>query len=331
MTLKECYRILGVETSTSLEEIKHAYRRRAFELHPDLNPHLSDAGHQFQLLNEAYVILSRLAAVREAREERLRSESEKRHGEGASNQEAKAAENKHATTAASGSTKAEAESEGAQKTSRAAESKRPDAKQEEAGTRETPPRPGADEASASPDPKQAASEEQGTSRPSKENLYTEQQEVLRDILNDPFARRVFEDIYSEIRKKGKPGPKTVSKPASPKPMPSRPSKGLGDLLHHNWGLPKSPIDFSQGMGGAVKNWLRSQIDEEQTFHLPAARLFPGARIRLQIRRGLSDSLTTVEVTLPPDFAVGKPIRLKGMGKKVGRWQGDLYLRLMAGN
>lgn len=50
-------------------------------------------------------------------------------------------------------------------------------------------------------------------------------------------------------------------------------------------------------------------------------------MRLQIRRGLSGELHTVEITLPPDFAVGKPVRLRGLGKRVGPWQGDLYLTL----
>ena len=54
---------------------------------------------------------------------------------------------------------------------------------------------------------------------------------------------------------------------------------------------------------------------------------PGRRVRLQIRRGLSGELHTVEITLPPDFAVGKPVRLRGLGKRVGPWQGDLYLTL----
>ena len=71
--------------------------------------------------------------------------------------------------------------------------------------------------------------------------------------------------------------------------------------------------------------MRSQIDEEQELFFPAANLFPGARIRLQIRHGFSGELRTVDITLPQDFAPGKPIRLKGMGKKLGRWQGDLYL------
>ena len=53
----------------------------------------------------------------------------------------------------------------------------------------------------------------------------------------------------------------------------------------------------------------------------------GRRVRLQIRRGLSGELHTVEITLPLDFAVGKPVRLRGLGKRVGPWQGDLYLTL----
>jgi molecular chaperone DnaJ len=75
--------------------------------------------------------------------------------------------------------------------------------------------------------------------------------------------------------------------------------------------------------------MRRQIDEEQTFHLPPSMLRPGARIRLQIRRGIGDEVSTVEIKLPKDYAAGKPVRLKGMGKRIGRWQGDLYLTLVA--
>ena len=33
------------------------------------------------------------------------------------------------------------------------------------------------------------------------------------------------------------------------------------------------------------------------------------------------------MTLPADFTPGKPVRLKGLGKRVGPWQGDLYLTI----
>lgn len=79
--------------------------------------------------------------------------------------------------------------------------------------------------------------------------------------------------------------------------------------------------------GHQRAGMRSQIDEEQELFFPASNLFPGAHIRLQIRQGLSHTPKTIEVTLPPDFSIGKPIRLRGMGKKIGHWQGDLYLTL----
>ncbi len=332
MTLKECCRILGVDSSTGLEDVKHAYRRRAFELHPDLNPHLGDAGRQFQLLNEAYVILSRLIAAREARDARLRGEGGEKRADRASEAAAEQAEGR-AERDESGSS---AQGDGKESGGKASERETERTEQEAPGSTS---QPGSDDGAA---PGPNAAERPGARKASPQaggdNLYTEQQEVLRDILNDPFARRVFEDIYSEIRKKGtsasRPSPGIKGKPASEpirgRKAPVGTGKRAGDSPDSERIFRKSGIDFSQGMGGIVKGWLRSQIDEEQTFHLPAARLFPGARIRLQIRRGLSDSLTTVEVTLPPDFMVGKPIRLKGMGRKVGRWQGDLYLRLVAG-
>ena len=94
-----------------------------------------------------------------------------------------------------------------------------------------------------------------------------------------------------------------------------------------WSDKKPGFSLRKGVAGAVKGWLRQQIDEEQIFTLPASNLVPGRRIRLRIRRGFSNDLVTVEITLPPDFVPGKPVRLRGLGKRVGPWQGDLYLKL----
>ena len=58
ISLKECYDILKLKKDADTADLKRAYRRRAFELHPDLNPGNPDASREFQLLNEAYVALS---------------------------------------------------------------------------------------------------------------------------------------------------------------------------------------------------------------------------------------------------------------------------------
>jgi hypothetical protein len=55
---KRYYRILGLTSSSSSEEIKRAYRRLAKELHPDLHPNDSAATTKLQALNEAYEVLS---------------------------------------------------------------------------------------------------------------------------------------------------------------------------------------------------------------------------------------------------------------------------------
>ncbi|KAF2394332.1 J domain-containing protein [Pseudomonas frederiksbergensis] len=59
--LKGYYAILGLTPGSGDEHIKAAYRRRAMHLHPDRNPQ-SDTTQQFQLLNEAYAVLSNPAS-----------------------------------------------------------------------------------------------------------------------------------------------------------------------------------------------------------------------------------------------------------------------------
>lgn len=54
---KDLYEILGVTKDASDSEIKKAFRRRARELHPDVNK-AADAEDQFKELNEAYDVLS---------------------------------------------------------------------------------------------------------------------------------------------------------------------------------------------------------------------------------------------------------------------------------
>ena len=54
---KDLYAILGVSKDATDAEIKKAFRRKARELHPDVNK-APDAEDRFKELNEAYDVLS---------------------------------------------------------------------------------------------------------------------------------------------------------------------------------------------------------------------------------------------------------------------------------
>ena len=282
LSLQQCYEALGLERDADLAALKRAYRRRAFELHPDLHPGNPHAGWKFQVVNEAYVILTRILQLKQ----KDPAASEKTPG-GAANAEAE-------------------QQTQAQESPSDAQPARP-ASGGEAGRQDEERR-------------QGESQEQRTRR-AAQTAYDKEEDVLRDLLNDPFARRVFEDIYAQVQDAQTP---------PPSPQPHNNEKNTPQTnTEAEWGKEHVSLDFSQGIGKAVKNWMRKQIDEEQTFLLPPSVLKPGARIRLQIRRGIGDELSTVEIKLPHDYVAGKPVRLKGMGKRIGRWQGDLYLTLVA--
>lgn len=56
MTLKEYYDILGIPEKSSLDEIKKAYRKKAYLYHPDIN-HSPEAKDLFITATEAYEFL----------------------------------------------------------------------------------------------------------------------------------------------------------------------------------------------------------------------------------------------------------------------------------
>lgn len=256
MDAARAYTLLGLARGASLDAVKSAYRKRAFALHPDLNPDNPRAAKEFQALNEAYVFLKRQLE---------------------------------------GGPKAESESPGA--TGGAA----PGAGERQTRAKARPSGPGTYTRKAKTAP--------GTPPPG---------DVLGDILKDPFARQVFEDIYSQIKRTGsaKPGAVTVKKPPKKR------------KLKLEWGDSSLNVDLTQGVWQGIKNLAKRQMDDEQTMHLPAAKLRPGAKLKLTVSHGLSGESKAVEVVLPSDYVVGRPVRLKGLGRKIGPFVGDLYLRLL---
>ncbi len=255
MTRKECFAILELKESASLSDIKRAYRKLAFALHPDLNPHVANAAKKFQRLNEAYVQLSQ-------QPQPTRAQSSAKNPDDNSQHTAKARE----------------------------------------------------EAKKAYSKAKSEFSEKETAHTAEQNSKRRKEDILKDILADPFARRVFQDIYSHVKNEEVTG-KKVKQP--PKEQESAASAASPDSHSHT----------NNGMFNKVSAWMRRQIDEDQVIRLPKNSLTPGARIRLEIRHGLSGKTQTIELTLPPNFNPNKAIRLKGMGKRLGSWKGDLFVRI----
>ncbi|QLA19655.1 DnaJ domain-containing protein [Desulfolutivibrio sulfoxidireducens] len=259
MRIEEGYRILGLSPQAEMEEIKSAYRKLAFALHPDLNPGDPASKRRFQKLNEAYLL------VKHARQEK---EEAPPGPPGAASQ----------------------------------------------GQRFDPgPGPGAAPPGYGQQRGREAYRKAAKTAGPQAGFYFRREEVLQDLLKDPFARQVFQDIYRQVRSAGRGAPQA----------------GKRELAFH-WGESRISLDLTKGLWGNIKSWLLRQLDDEQTVHVPVTSLMPGTRIRVGIRHGIfNPTPVTIEVTLPGDYAPGRPVRLRGMGRRFGPWRGDLYLRLAA--
>ncbi|MEM9136223.1 MAG: DnaJ domain-containing protein [Cyanobacteria bacterium P01_F01_bin.42] len=60
MDIADCYRVLGLTTTASAQEIKSSYRRLARQWHPDVNPDNQHAHDMFIRVTEAYKVLLRI-------------------------------------------------------------------------------------------------------------------------------------------------------------------------------------------------------------------------------------------------------------------------------
>ena len=55
---QDYYNVLGITLSADIEEINRAYRKLAFQYHPDKNQNDPEANKKMQEINEAYTILA---------------------------------------------------------------------------------------------------------------------------------------------------------------------------------------------------------------------------------------------------------------------------------
>ena len=58
MDAKDYYQILGIQKTADQKQIKEAYRKLAFQYHPDSNPHDNSVAEKMKDINEAYAVLS---------------------------------------------------------------------------------------------------------------------------------------------------------------------------------------------------------------------------------------------------------------------------------
>ena len=75
------YRILGVDSLSTMEEIKTAYRALAMKYHPDRNPNDKAAEDKFKEIQKAYEVLEERKLLFTPKINALRSKAKKQEDE----------------------------------------------------------------------------------------------------------------------------------------------------------------------------------------------------------------------------------------------------------
>lgn len=147
-------------------------------------------------------------------------------------------------------------------------------------------------------------------RETRKKSYVREEEVLKNILNDPFARQVFEDIFREVKRKS--------------------TYNSSRHLSQKVPIKTRKTTFKQGLNRFrlknIKDWFLSQLDHEHIIYLDKNRVVPGAKLKFQLKQ-FKKKPTLIITTIPENYEPGKAIRLKGLGRRIGPIKGDLYIRI----
>lgn len=412
LTLKEAYLLLEVTKDANIDEVKQAYRKRAFALHPDLHPDNAHAAEEFQRVNEAYVTViayldneakkqSAKAQFFNAEQERKKQfEEQRRRAEQKRAEERKRREKERAERAE----RERKEMERVQARERAKreeerrrllqekidrEEARIKAKQEEERIKlikkleekaqefktliieqmEAVRRENESRANAQNQEQNQTDSQEQPRYQKVNNSYNANGEAYYNKYAGNYEQviqNVFADMQGQAAQHAQNTGENASQNAAqnfaydtkfttvtpgqnsaqgqnPEPQQHTENTQEKNQKEHFTGqeisvtkensIPQAILKASteplEGLKKGISSWFKSQIDEELELFFPAAKLQPGVKMRLQFRVGLANELQTIELTLPKDFVPGKPMRLKGLGKKIGKWQGDLYLKLQA--
>lgn len=409
LTLKEAYLLLDVTKDANIDEVKQAYRKRAFALHPDLHPDNANAAAEFQRVNEAYVTViayldneakkqsakaqfvnaererkkqfeeQRRRAEQKKAEERRKKEKERQERiererremeriqarERARREEERRRLLQEKIDREEARIKAKQEEERLQLIKKleekAQEFKKLIIEQMEAVRRENESR------ATAQNQEQSQTENQEQQYKKVNNSYNASGEAVYNKYAGNYEQ-VVQNAFADMQSGGQAAQHTqntaddtaqntnrdfaydtVFKNVRPEQSHAQEQQGYTEdtqkkiQKEHFTGqeisvtkensIPQAILKASteplEGIKKGLSSWFKSQIDEELELFFPAAKLQPGVKMRLQFRVGLANELQTIELTLPKDFVPGRPMRLKGMGKKIGKWQGDLYLKLQA--
>lgn len=383
LSLQEAFQLLEVPKTATIDEVKQAYRKRAFALHPDLHPDNKNAAHEFQRVNEAYVtVISYLdaqakknsakaqfmqkdgqtksrpdfAEERRREEQKRKEERERREKERQERieRERKEMERRQAKERAKREEerrrrlqeeieRQEAKMKAKQEEERLNLIKKLEEKAQEFKTLIIEQM---EQARKEREQKEKSFQEKETRQNPQANTYNASGRPVYNRHVGNVEQTVFtqnsqqtEQSAGSTEKENTSDNTAYTHIKSEKIRPEQEKnqkerfteRGISVNKENSisQALIKAGAEPFEGIKKGISSWFKSQIDEELELFFPASKLQPGVKMRLQFRVGLGNELQTIELTLPKDFVPGKPLRLKGMGKKIGKWQGDLYLKLQS--